>query len=109
MRLIDKWHQQVELDRKSLEIPGTDDGDGPDVIYFHPVRAKEVDRILRKNPTLNSSALADLIIMKAEDKDGAKLFTLEDKMKLLDLPPDRLTFITNAMMESRTVEEHEKN
>jgi hypothetical protein len=53
--------------------------------------------------------MAEVIIMKAEDKDGNKLFTLDDKKFLMDHPATMITRIGSALLSYESIEEKEKN
>ena len=54
--------------------------------------------------------LADIILMKAIDKDGKKLFTLEDKLALMHkTDSDVLSRIATAMVQVITPDEVKKN
>jgi hypothetical protein len=53
--------------------------------------------------------MVEIIVMKAEDKDGNKLFTLEDKPTLMREPMSLITRVAAAMMATESVEEQEKN
>jgi hypothetical protein len=51
-----------------------------------------------------------MIIMKAENKDGDKLFTLEDKVYLMKMDLTAIANIAGKMMNSIDgIEAHEKN
>lgn len=73
--------------RKSFEVNEWGEDDVPLVIYSGILTCSDVDKLQRKHPDFMSSptvaSMVDLIIMKAEDKDGEKLFTLEDKPFLM--------------------------
>jgi len=56
-------------------------------VYAAPVQVRELNRWMRKYPDYPNSTLpemmVDVVIDKACDKDGNKLFTLENKMDLM--------------------------
>lgn len=85
MSLGKKLAEQRSVYRKQIEV--SEWADAIPVIYVRPLSAGDVDKIQRKhkdfisNPTI--AAMVDLIILKAEGKDGEKLFTLEDKPFLM--------------------------
>ena len=114
MSLAKRIAARQDADRRTLEVAewGEDDS-SPLVVYYGPFLAIEMDRVQRKHPNfLNSMTMAgmvEIILMKAEDKDGAKLFTLEDKPTLMREPLTLITRIAGAMMSSESVEEQEKN
>ena len=75
--LRDKVIEYLQKDRRrSLEIPELDE-----MIYFTPVTVLEMEKIL----TLSGSGASSkdfhvhTIIEKAEDSEGKKVFTVEDK------------------------------
>lgn len=75
--------------------------DSPLAIYTGALTCADVDKLQRKhkdfmsNPTV--AAMVDLLIMKAEDKDGEKLFTLEDKPFLMREPVTLISAIAGQM------------
>ena len=56
------------------------------------------------------SILADIVVMKSLDKDGKKIFKLEDKMDLLTkVDSDVLSRIATAMIQVVSPDEVKKN
>jgi hypothetical protein len=56
------------------------------------------------------SILADIVVMKSLDKDGKKIFKLEDKMDLLTkVDSDVLSRIATAMIQVVPPDEVKKN
>lgn len=114
MSLAKRIAARQDADRRTLEVAewGEDDS-SPLIVYYGPFLAIEMDRVQRKHPNfLNSMTMAgmvEIILMKAEDKDGSKLFTLEDKPTLMREPLTLITRVAGAMMSSESVEEQEKN
>lgn len=109
-QLLDRFNAE----RKTIEVPEWGEGEGsPFIIYYSPLKASELDRVQRKHPgfmqEISMAGVAEVIIMKAEDKDGNKLFTLEDKKFLLDHPPFFLSRLGGMLMTAESVEEKEKN
>lgn len=100
--------------RKSIEVAEWgEDSDSPLMLYFGPMLAMEMDKIQRKHPNFFQAAtiagMVDLIILKAQDKDGEKLFTLEDKPVLMREEFGVIARIAGEMISATSVEEHEKN
>ena len=96
---------------QSMEVPEWTDQDGKAVvIYWNPITLSEKNRLLKKSDTLNDVAiLADIMIMKALDKDGNKVFKLEDKITLMHKSdPDVLTRIAQKMVSAPTTDELKK-
>ena len=73
MSVIDIAKSHFEnLGTQSIEVPEWKDEDGkPTVLYWNPITLSEKNKLLRKSDTLNDvSLLADVLLMKALDKDG---------------------------------------
>ena len=113
MKLIDRAKSHFEsLGIQSIEISEwKDEAGNPSVIYWNPITLSEKNKLFKKSDNLNDvSILADIVIMKAIDKDGNKLFTLEDKIGLMHkVDSDVLSRIATQMVRSITPEEVKKN
>ena len=87
MSLGKRIAEKRQANRKQIEVVEWGEDDAPLVLYVAALTCGDVDRLQRKHPGFLSSptiaAMIDLIIMKAESKDGEKLFTLEDKPFLM--------------------------
>lgn len=95
-----------ELGRKVIEVPEWDEA----VIYSTPLTLKERDRLLLGGGEIKMSVMADVLIMKAEDKDGEKLFTLEHKMHLLTkVDAAVVSRVAMKILSGPSVEDAEKN
>lgn len=100
-------------ERKSISVEEWGDGNAPLYIYYGAVTGQDIDRVSRKhkdflsNPTIAS--MVELIIIKAEDEQGDKLFTIEDKKVLLNEPLALIAEIFSSVFDAATVEEQEKN
>ena len=97
--------QQIEVDEWK------DEAGNPSVIYWNPITLSEKNKLFRKSENLSDvSILADILIMKALDKDGNKLFTLVDKIALMHkTDSDVLSRIATAMVQVITPDEVKKN
>ena len=96
---------------QSMEVSEWKDGDDkPVTLYWNPITLLEKDRLLKKSQSLNDVAiLADVLIMKALDKDGKKVFKLSDKETLMHkADPDVLTRIASKMVQAPSVDELKK-
>lgn len=102
-----------KADRRMIEVSEWGE-DGPLVIYSGPITAGDIDKLQRKHKdflnNMTVSGMVDLIIAKAEDAEGAKLFTLEDKMYLMKESVALIADIAGRMFEGTdSIEEAEKN
>jgi len=100
--------------RRSIEVPEWGDDAGPLVIYCTEINGADIDKVQRKHKDfLNNMTIAgmvELIIIKAEDADGNRIFTLEDKFVLMKEPAARISDIGNRMFNGiQTIEDQEKN
>ena len=100
--------------RRVIEVPEWGEDDTPLQIYVGPLTCADLDKLQRKHKdflqNMTIAAMVDLVIQKAEDKQGEKLFNLEDKPFLM-----REQFAVMAKVSAEilvgvaSVEEHEKN
>lgn len=85
MRLIDRatshFKELLDAPRK-LHVPEWDEGDDKAVVYFTPLTLQERGKLSRISKD-NHEAAAEMLILKAKDKDGNPLFTREDKLALM--------------------------
>jgi len=68
------------------------------------------EKIFSRTENLNDAGLlADVVIMKAIDKDGEKIFSLEDKLPIMHkVDSDVLSKIAVAMVQTPSPEELKK-
>jgi hypothetical protein len=114
MSLAKRIAERQKRDRKSIEVAEWgEDSDSPLMVYFGPMLALEMEKIQRKHPNFFQSAtiggMVDLIILKAEDKNGEKLFTLEDKPTLMREEFGLIARIAGEIISGPSQEEVEKN
>jgi hypothetical protein len=99
--------------KRHVEVAEWGDEGKPEKVYYGPLLAGELNRIQRKHPKFLSDtsfdAMIDLIILKAENGQGEKLFTLEDKPVLMREEVSVISTVAAAFMSGDTVEEQEKN
>ena len=77
MSVIDRAKSHFEsLGTQSMEVPEWKDDDGnPTVIYWNPITLAEKKRLFQKSDNLNDvGILADIVLMKALDKNEKKMF-----------------------------------
>ena len=113
MKIIDRAKGHFEsLGVQFIEVPEWKDEDNkPTVIYWNPITLSEKNKLFKKSDNLNDvSILADIVVMKAIDKDGNKIFTLEDKLALMHkVDSDVLSRIATEMVKAINPEEVKKN
>ena len=113
MSVIDRVKNHfATLKTITIEVPEWKDDDGkPTVIYWNPITLAEKKRLFQKSDNLNDvGILADIILMKAIDKDGKKLFTLEDKIPLMHkVDSDVLAKVATQIIQTITPDEVKKN
>ena len=113
MKLIERAKSHFEsLGVQSIEVEECAVEDGkPSVIYWNPITLAEKNKLFKASNNLNDvSILADIVIMKAIDQDGKKLFTIEDKISIMNkVDSDVLSKVATAMVQSITPDEVKKN
>jgi len=68
-----------------IEVPEWGDENGPLEVYVAPFTLREQTRLQKSSGNgADANVLADVLIMKALDSGGEKLFTLEDKQAIKD-------------------------
>lgn len=99
--------------KRHIEVPQWGEPGTPEKVYFGPLLAGELNRIQRKHPNFLQSAsfeaMVDLIILKAENGQGEKLFTLEDKPVLMREEVAVISTVAAELMAGTSVEDAEKN
>ena len=113
MKVIDRAKSHFEsLGVQSIEIPEWKDDDGnATIVFWNPITLSEKNKLFKKSDNLNDvGILADILVMKALDKDGKKMFSLEDKLALMHkVDSDVLSRIATAMVHAIQPEEVKKN
>ena len=115
---MSKFGEQIRAktssQRARIEVSEWGDDEAPMVLYVAPLLCGEFNRLQKKHPDfLNNQtieALVDLIIMKAQDAEGEKVFDLEDKPILMRQPVTVVSNVAAGLMgDMQTVEDAEKN
>ena len=72
-------------DRLEVLVPEWGDESGPLVIYVHPMTMAEVNMMkkIASKKASNIEQAANIIVVKAKDADGNRLFKLNDRDKLM--------------------------
>lgn len=114
MSIAKRLAARQEAERSKIEVAEWgEDENTPLIVYYGPFLAIDMDKIQRKHKDFLSNVtfagMVDVIIMKAEDENGEKLFTLEDKPVLMREKTNTIARIAGAFMTSESVEDQEKN
>ena len=113
MSVIDIAKSHFEsLGVQSVEIPEWKDEHGnPTVIYWNPINLFEKNVLFKKSDSLSDVCiLADILVMKALDKDGKKIFKPEDKLALMyKVDSDVLSRVASTMVQAINPDEVKKN
>jgi hypothetical protein len=113
MSILDRAKSHFEnIGVQSIEVPEWKDEDGkPTVLFWNPINLYEKNKLFKKSDNMTDvSILADIVVMKSLDKDGKKIFKLEDKMDLLTkVDSDVLSRIATAMIQVISPDEVKKN
>ena len=73
-----------DQDVKSLSVEEWGDESGPLVVYAKPLTLNESQKLYRLSKNNELELLAYALIHKALDENGDKMFTMDDKHKLLN-------------------------
>jgi hypothetical protein len=79
--------EAIDLVREHFNNLGTKRIEVPEwklVIFSTPMTLAEKNRVYKKSQNNDMDLLVDILIMKATDEHGAKLFTIEHKPTLLN-------------------------
>ena len=100
--------------RRIIEVHEWGEDDAPLLIYSSAITAGDLKNIQRKHKNflndMTIDGMVDLIILKAEDSEGKKLFTLEDKVYLMAEDLMVISGIAGQMFgDIDTIEDAEKN
>jgi hypothetical protein len=106
--------EKRDRQRRVIEVPEWGDDDAPLLIYSSAITAGDLNKIQKKHKNflndMTIDGMVDLIIMKAQDVDGNKLFTLEDKIYLMGEEMSVIATVAGQMFNDiDTIEDAEKN
>ena len=96
--ILDQAEEQFSsTKRKAIDVP-----EWKTTIYAKPLTLAEKRKLFRNLGARNddvSSMMVEAIIMKAEDKDGKKLFTPDDRDRLMNkVDPDVVSDISSHIL-----------
>ena len=115
MGLAKELRNKRKQPAREVIVPAWGDETGAFKLYCRSITCYDLDQLQKKHPNfLNNTtigAMVDLIVMKAEDESGNKLFTsAEDRMDLMGEETSVISEIANQMFaDVQSVEAHEGN
>ncbi len=110
MGLAKELRTRREVKVREVDVPKWGDDSGAFKLYCRPITCYDMNQLQKKHPNfLNNTTIAamvDLIIMKAEDQSGERLFTAaDDRMELMGEHTDVISDIANQMFADLESEE----
>jgi hypothetical protein len=102
MGLAKELRKRREVKVREVVVPEWGDDSGAFKLYSRPITCYDLNVLQKKHPNFLTNttiaAMVDLIIMKAEDEAGDKLFTAaDDKIELMGEQTDVISEIANQM------------
>ena len=103
--ILDKAKEHFKsIDRKIIEVPEWDL-----TVYAKPLTLADKRKLTRTKKPDDVTLFADVLILKAEDKDGNKLYTLENKHTLMhSVDPEVVARVAQQILEVVPIEDWEK-
>ena len=103
-RAIEHFRSQALVD---VEVPEWGEETAPLRIYAKPLTMAEKNILARSSLGNDLGILVDVIVMKAEDEDGEKLFSKTDKPHFMrHVDADVISRVAGEILRTDTVEDH---
>jgi len=115
MGLAKELRNRRSINTREVLVPEWGDESGAFKLYCRPITCYDLDQLQKKHPNFLSNttvgAMVDLIVMKALDESGNKIFTsAEDRIDLMGEETNVISAIANQMFsEIESVEAIEGN
>jgi len=116
MGLAKELRNRRSLEARKIEVEAWADPDGqPFAMFCFPITCYDINELQKKHPKFMENttiaAMIDLIVMKASDESGSRLFTAaEDRVDLMGEETSVISSIAEQMFaQIESVEEQEKN
>ena len=115
MGLAKELRARRKQSRRMIEVAEWADESGPFALFCRPLTCYDLNELQKRHPQVmqnpSIAAMVDLIVMKAESKDGDKLFTsAEDRLDLMGEETTVVSGIANEMFGTiEAFEDVEKN
>lgn len=102
MGLARELRNKRKLKAREVLVPEWGDESGAFKLYCRSITCYDLDQLQKKHPDFMTNttvgAMVDLIVMKAEDEAGEKLFTsVEDRVDLMGEETSVISEIANQM------------
>ena len=110
MSVIDRVKEHFESQGvKKIEVAEWGEEGQPLVIYCSPFTLAEKRNLFKGAKSDDLGVLVDAIMLKAKDKDGNKIFKLDDKQTLLNnADPEVIARVAGEILNSVPLEDIEK-
>ena len=100
----------AEQDVRVIEVPEWGEDDKPLRIFSKPLTLAETSKLYKMSKEDDLTMMAYVLIYKALDENGDKLFDLSDKRALLnDVDQKILVDVATQIMGQKPIEETKKN
>ena len=115
MGLAKELRARRKQSRRKIEVAEWADESGPFAMFCRPLTCYDLNELQKRHPQVmqnpSIAAMVDLIVMKAESKDGEKLFSsAEDRLDLMGEETTVVSGIANEMFGTiEAFEDVEKN
>ncbi len=115
MGLAKELRGRRTVEAREVLVPAWGDESGAFKLYCRSITCYDLDVLQKKHPNFLQNttigAMVDLIVMKAIDESGQKIFNSgEDRMDLMGEETNVISEIANQMFSDiESVEAHEKN
>ena len=111
MGLAKELRTRRKVQTREVVVPEWGDESGDFKLYCRPITCNDLNRLQKKHPNFLTNttiaAMVDLIVMKAEDASGERLFTAaDDKIELMGEQTDVISEIANQMFSDIESEEN---
>jgi len=110
MSVIDRVKEHFDNQGiKKIEVAEWGEEGNPLIIYCSPFSMAEKRNLFKGAKQDDLSVLVDALMLKARDKDGNKVFKLDDKQVLLNkADPEVIARVATDMLNTMPYEEAEK-
>ena len=100
----------AEQDVRVIKVPEWGTEDEPLTIYSKPLTLAETSKLYKMSREDDLTMMAYVLIFKALNSDGDKLFSLEDKVSLLNkVDQEVLVRVATQIMGQEPIEDVKKN